>query len=169
LGLADIEHLLDWLQRSRGFLALSFATLAAAGCTPTFVAPPDPTPVLGAQLTSHAGGCADVRDGVTADGTPIILFQCHGSASQRWFIGRGQIAENFGSCLDVQGSAAIDGTAIILVTCDGRASQQWHVADGQIIGLGGKCLDSQGGGGADLTPLVLSQCSATPSQQWTIR
>lgn len=150
---------------------LGVAALAAVGCTTTFVAPPDPTPILGAQLISGAGGvaCADVRDGVTADGTPIVLFQCHGSASQRWFIGRGQIAENFGSCLDVEGSASIEGAAIILVTCNGRPSQQWRVVDGHIIGLGSKCLDSKRGGDADLTPLILSQCRSIPSQLWTIQ
>jgi cytochrome c len=151
------------------FLGVSFVSLAAVGCTTTFVAPPDPTPVLGAQLLSGAGGCADVRDGVTADGTPIVLFECHGSPSQRWFIGRGQIAENFGSCLDVQGSKGVEGAAVILVTCNGRASQQWRVVDGQIIGLEGKCLDSQGGGGTDLRPLILSECRPTPSQRWTIQ
>jgi hypothetical protein len=85
------------------------------------------------------------RDGETADGTPIVLFQCHGSPNQRWFIGRGQISENYGSCLDVQGSEAVDDAAIILVTCNGRPSQQWRVIDGQIIGLGNKCLDSKDG------------------------
>jgi hypothetical protein len=153
----------------RRYVGLGIASLAAAGCTTSFVVPPDPTPLLGAQLLSSAGGCADVRDGVTADGTPIVLFQCHGSPSQRWFVGRGQIAENFGSCLDVQGSAGVAGAAVILVTCNGRASQQWRVVDGQIIGLQGKCLDSQGGGATDVTPLVLSECRRTPSQRWTIQ
>lgn len=148
---------------------LIIATLAAAGCTATYVAPPDPIPVLGAQILSSAGGCVDVRDGVTADGTPIVLFQCHGSPNQRWFIGRGEIAENFGSCLDVQGGAGVDGAEIILVTCNGRPSQQWRVIDGQIIGLGNKCLDSKDGGAADLTPLVLSECRASQSRWWTIQ
>jgi hypothetical protein len=157
------------ITKAAGLLGLSITTLAAAGCAATYVAPPDPTPVLGAQILASAGGCIDVRDGVTADGTPIVLFQCHGSPNQRWFIGRGEIAENYGSCLDVQGSASVDGAAIILVTCNRRPSQQWRVIDGQIIGLGNKCLDSKDGGAADLTPLVLSECRATPSQTWTIR
>ena len=151
-------------------LGMSVIALAAVGCTTsTYVVPPDPTPVLGAQILSSAGGCVDVRDGVTADGTPIVLFQCHGSPDQRWFIGRGEIAENFGSCLDVQGGAAVDGAGIILVTCNGRPSQQWRVIDGQIVGLGNKCLDSKDGSAADLTPLILSECRPTPSQRWTIQ
>ena len=149
-------------------VGLWLGALGAAGCATTFVAPPDPTPVLGAQILSSAGGCVDVQDGMTADGTPIVLFQCHGSPNQRWFIGHGQISESFGSCLDVQGSAAVDGASIILVTCNGRASQQWRVVDGQIVGLGNKCLDSKDGRAADGTALVLSACSPAISQRWAI-
>jgi alpha-N-acetylglucosaminidase len=144
-------------------------TIAAAGCAATIVVPPDPTPVLGAELLSNAGGCVDVLDGQTADGTPIDLFQCHGSPNQRWFIGRGQISENFGSCLDVQGGAGVDGAPIILVTCNGRPSQQWRVIDGQIVGLGNMCLDSKDGGTAEPTSVILSVCRPTPSQRWTIQ
>jgi Ricin-type beta-trefoil lectin domain len=157
------------LSRVTRLLGLGLTALASAACATTFVVPPDPTPVLGAQVLSGAGGCMDVLDGMTADGTPIDLFQCHGSPNQRWFIGRGQISENFGSCLDVQGSAGVDGAAIILVTCNGRPSQQWRVIEGQIVGLGNKCLDSKDGGAADLTPLVLSECRPTLSQRWTIQ
>jgi hypothetical protein len=84
------------------FLGLSFVSLAAVGCTTTFVAPPDPTPVLGAQLLSSVGGCADVRDGVTADGTPIIL-------------------------LDSEGGAGTDLTPLILSECRRTPSQQWTI------------------------------------------
>jgi hypothetical protein len=149
-----------------------FAWLAivAAGCaTTTVVLPPDPEPVLGAQILSGVGGCVDVRDGVTADGTPIVLFQSHGSPNQRWFIGRGEIEENFVSCIDVQGGAGAAGSAIILVTCNGSPSQHWRVAEGQIIGIGDKCLDAGNGASADLTTLTLADCKGMPSQKWTIQ
>lgn len=156
------------MPRPMSSATLLIASAVGAGCTTTLVLPPDPTPVLGAQLLANSGGCVDVRDGVTADGTPIVLFQCHGSPNQRWFIGHGRIAENYGSCMDVQGSAAVDGAAIVLVTCNGRPSQQWRVLDGRIIGIGDKCLDSADGGSADLTPLILAECTGAPSQRWTI-
>jgi hypothetical protein len=155
--------------RAPRLLGMGVTALAAAGCATSFVVPPDPVPVLGAQILSSAGGCVDVRDGITADGTPIVLVQCHGSPNQRWFIGRGEIAANFGSCLDVQDSAGVDGAAIILVACNGRPSQQWRVIEGQIIGLGNKCLNPQDGGAAEATPLILSECRPTPSQRWTIQ
>jgi hypothetical protein len=149
---------------------LGLLVILSAGCTtPTVVLPPDPTPVLGAQIVSSLGGCVDVRDGVTADGTPIGLVQCHGSPNQRWFIGRGEIEENFGSCIDVQGGAGAAGSAIILVTCNGSPSQHWRVAEGQIIGIGDKCLDAGNGASADLTTLTLADCKGMPSQKWTIQ
>jgi Ricin-type beta-trefoil lectin domain len=151
------------------YLAASLAILMAGCTTATVVVPPDPTPMLGAQIMSGMGECIDVRDGVTADGTPIVLVQCHGSPNQRWFIGQGEIEENYGSCLDVQGSAGIAGSPIILVTCNGRPSQQWRVVEGRIMGIGDKCLDAGGGAAADLTPLTLADCQATAGQKWTIQ
>jgi hypothetical protein len=64
---------------------LCVAVIALPACTTaTYVAGPDPIPVIGAQLIGTEGGCADVQDGGTADGTPVNLFHCHGSTNQRW-------------------------------------------------------------------------------------
>jgi alpha-N-acetylglucosaminidase len=120
--------------------------------------------------TDRQGGrCVDARDGQTADGTPLVVVQCHGSPNERWFIKGGVISESFGSCIDVLGSAPIDGTAIVLINCTGTFSQQWSIRDGQIVGLGDKCLTETGGISADQTPLILVTCNANPGQLWTIR
>jgi hypothetical protein len=149
---------------------LCFALAALPGCTATtYVSVPDPLPVIGAQFVGANGECIDVRDGATADGSPIIVFQCHGSPNERWFIKSGVIAENFGSCLDVQGSAPIDGAPIILVTCSGTLSQQWSVVDGQIVGLSGKCIAESGGSSSNLTPLILVGCTSAPGSHWVVR
>jgi cytochrome c len=153
----------------KSLLMVGFVALAFPACTTTVVSGPDPVPLIGAQVIASSGACADLRDGVTVDGTPIVLFHCHGSPNQRWFVRNGGISESFGSCLDVQGSAATEGAPIILVTCNGSPSQQWGISNGQIIGIGGKCLDAMGGGTMDLTPLILSGCKVTPSQQWTVQ
>jgi hypothetical protein len=142
---------------------------ALSGCTATYVAVPDPIPVIGAQLIGRAGECVDARDGQTADGTPLVVVQCHGSPNERWFIKSGVISESFGSCIDVQGSAQDDGSPIVLVACTGSLTQQWSVRDGQIIGLGNKCITETGGISADQTPLILFACNANPGQLWTIR
>jgi hypothetical protein len=153
--------------RSVGVFGL--VILGSSACTTTYVVPPDPIPVIGAQLVGRNGECVDVQDGGTADGTPIVVVQCHGSPNERWFIKNGVISENFGSCIDVQGSAPNDGSAIILVTCTGTQSQQWSIRDGQIVGIGNKCLTEIDGISADQTPLILFICNANPSQLWTVR
>src|ERR1700744_1140897 len=151
----------------RPALALVAGVLAA--CTSTYVALPDPIPVIGAQVIGRERECVAAQDGQTADGTPLVVVQCHGSPNERWFIKSGVISESFGSCIDVQGSSPIDGAPIILVNCTGTFSQQWSIRDGQIVGLGSKCVTEAGGISADQTPLVLSSCNANPGQMWTIR
>lgn len=149
-------------------MLLAGATVVSA-CTTTYVPGPDPIPVIGAQIIGLGGSCVDVRDGETADGTPIVVFHCHGSPNERWFIAQGHISESFGSCVDVQGAAAVDGSPIILVVCNGSPSQQWKISDGRVIGIGDKCLDMAGGSAADLTPLNLVACTNAPSQKWSVQ
>src|ERR1700722_12532143 len=148
---------------------LGCAAGALTACNATYVAGPDPIPVIGAQLIGRAGECVDAQDGQTSDGTPLVVVQCHGSPNERWFIKSGVISESFGSCIDVQGSAPTDGAPIILVNCTGTFSQQWSIRDGQIVGLGNKCVTETGGISADQTPLILSICNANPGQLWAIR
>jgi Ricin-type beta-trefoil lectin domain len=153
------------------FIAMNALVIAAlpACSTDTYVSVPDPIPVIGAQIMGSSGECIDAQDGLTADGTPIVVFQCHGSPNERWFIRSGVISESFGSCLDVQGSAPIEAAPIILVTCNGAPSQRWSISNGQIVGLGGKCIVETGGSSADETPLMLSGCAAPPSRPWTVQ
>jgi Ricin-type beta-trefoil lectin domain len=123
-----------------------------------------------AQLVGSSGSCADIQQGNTADGTPMILFHCHGSPNQNWVISNGTINGTSGVCLDVMGSVARDGAQIIIVQCNGRPSQKWQVLNGQIVGLGGKCLDTQAGSSDDRTPLVLNTCAAgVGGQIWSIQ
>jgi cytochrome c len=143
--------------------ALFISILALMGSLATRAA-------VAAQIVGAGGSCADIQQGNTADGTPMILFHCHGSPNQNWVISNGTINGTSGLCLDVLGSTARDGAQIIVVQCNGRASQKWQVLNGQIIGLGGKCLDTQGGGTDDRTPLILNKCApGTGGQIWTIQ
>lgn len=148
---------------------LAVLAWGASACTTTFVVPPDPTPLIGAQLIGRNGECADVQDGGTADGTPVVVVQCHGSPNERWFVKGGAISENYGSCLDVQGGAPTEGAPIVLVTCTGTLSQQWRISAGQIVGIGNKCLTEPADKTSDQTPLVLSSCNTNPGQLWTVR
>ena len=99
------------------------------------------TPAEAAQLVNSSGACADIQRGDTSDGTPMMLFHCHGSPNQNWILTGGTVTGENGVCLDVSGSVPKDGTPIIVVQCNGRPSQKWQVVNGQVVGLGGKCLD----------------------------
>jgi hypothetical protein len=129
------------------------------------------TPIArGAQLLSSSGACADIPQNDTNDGTPMILFHCHGTPNENWVLSGGTISGENGVCLDILGSQPKEGAQIIIVQCNGRPSQRWQVIGGQVIGLGNKCLDLQGGSTADRTPLVLATCRASsPTQQWTFQ
>ena len=150
-------------------LLAALGLLALLGCTTTFIVPSDPVPVIGAQLIGRDGECVDVQDGGTADGTPIVVVQCHGSPNQRWFVKNGAISENYGSCLDVQNFSPADGSPVVLSACNGAASQQWSISNGKIVGLVNKCLTEAGGSSVDQTPLILSECNSAPGQLWTVR
>jgi hypothetical protein len=113
--------------------------------------------------------CVDIPHQQATDGTPVSLFNCHGSPNQQWTIANGQITGMSGVCLDIMGSAANDGAQIIIVHCNGRDSEKWTFANGQIIGIGGKCLDVAGGNPRDRATLILASCTSSPSQQWSVQ
>jgi hypothetical protein len=113
--------------------------------------------------------CIDIPHQQTDDGTPVSLFNCHGSPNQQWTISNGQITGMSGVCLDVMGSAPKDGAQIIIVHCNGRDSEKWAIANGQIVGIGGKCLDVVGGSAQDHAALIIATCASSPSQQWSVQ
>jgi Ricin-type beta-trefoil lectin domain len=128
------------------------------------------TPAHAAQIAiTNSVECVDIPRGQAVDGTPLSLFNCHGSPNQQWTIADGQITGMSGVCLDVMGGAANDGAQVIIVHCNGRASEKWTLANGQIVGIGGKCLDVAGGNPQDHAILIISSCSSSPSQQWSMQ
>jgi len=128
------------------------------------------TPAHAAQIViTNSVECVDIPHGQAIDGTPLSLFNCHGSPNQQWTIANGQITGLSGVCLDVMGSVPNEGAQVIIVHCNGRASEKWTLANGQIVGIGGKCLDVAGGNAQDHATLIISSCSSSPSQQWSIQ
>jgi hypothetical protein len=113
--------------------------------------------------------CIDIPHQQTDDGTPLSLFNCHGSPNQQWTIANGQITGMSGTCLDVMGSAPNDGAQVIIVHCNGRDSEKWTLANGQIVGIGGKCLDVAGGAAQDHAALIIATCTSSHSQQWSVQ
>jgi hypothetical protein len=102
----------------KSVLAVGFLVAASLGFT---------VPCNAAQLIGIGGQCLDVQGDGTADGTPIIMFHCHGSGNQQWIFNNGVILGSSGKCLDVEGGGTADGTPIILYHCHSGPNQQWSV------------------------------------------
>src|ERR1700755_1962080 len=60
-------------------------------------------PSRAAQLVSRSGSCADIQLNDTNDGTPMILFHCHGTPNENWTLTGGTLSGENGVCLDVLG------------------------------------------------------------------
>jgi alpha-galactosidase len=126
------------------------------------------TAVPTGQLTGNGAKCADVTQSGTADGTPVILYTCAGTANQRWTLGSDHTVRSLGKCLTADGTTA--GTRATLASCSGAATQAWTpAADGTLRSSTGLCLDVQGGGAADNTPLEIWNCGTLQvNQTWSL-
>ena len=126
----------------------------------------------------HSGKCADVSDKSTADGRPVLQWDCNwGLNQQYWFkdVGGGAVqivARHSGKCLSANGASTDDGAAIVQNACGTDPSQQWKLQSTgtafAVVGQGsGKCLDvadkSTGNGAA----LIQWTCNGGSNQTWT--
>ncbi|GAA2491496.1 RICIN domain-containing protein [Actinocorallia cavernae] len=103
------------------------------------------------QVEAANGKCLDVQGGGTADGTPVQIYTCNGSAAQQWKFwgsydgGYALYNAKAQKCLDVKGAADANGTKIQVWTCNGTAAQQWQFdvrAAGELRNAAtDKCLD----------------------------
>jgi len=122
----------------------------------------------GGAVTGLAGKCLDVEASGTADGTPVQLYTCNGTAAQQWtFAGDGSVRA-LGKCLDVANGATTDGTAVRLWTCNGSAAQKWVLssANDLVNPQANKCLDVPWANSADGTNLQIVTCSGNAAQKW---
>ena len=82
------------------------------------------------ELTVYSGDsrrCLDASGNGTANGTPVIIWTCHGGTNQKWNRnGDGTITNvQSGLCLEVSGSATANGALVQLWSCTGGTNQRW--------------------------------------------
>ncbi|MEW2103285.1 ricin-type beta-trefoil lectin domain protein [Streptomyces cellulosae] len=139
---------------------LVHAALASGGVTRT-----------AAFRSGIPGKCVDVRAAATADGTPVQLYTCNGTAAQRWTYvpGEGGTLRALGRCLDVSGGGTANGTKVQLWQCNGTGAQRWIPGpDSSLVNpRSGRCLDDPGSSTADGTQLQIWDCNRTAAQRWT--
>jgi hypothetical protein len=137
-------------------------------------APGNPGGCVTALANDHiegiGGKCIDDERGVTDSGNKIQLWDCNGSAAQRWtYTAAHEIKGIAGKCLDVTDGAATPGTPIQLFDCNGSASQQWTRTRARtFVGKGNLCLDAQGGRSANGTQIELWTCNGTAQHMWSV-
>lgn len=124
-----------------------------------------------AEIRGIGGKCLDAAGFSSADGTPVILWSCHGGENQQWAVHpNGLITGIGGKCLDAEGFSSADGTRIILWSCHGGDNQRWEITNNrEILGTGNKCLDATGFSSADGTPVILWSCHGGENQKWNAR
>ena len=122
------------------------------------------------EIRSIMGRCLDVAGGVNANRTNVQIFDCNGTASQRWFVNpRNEIRSIMGRCLDVVGGVNANRTNVQIFDCNGTASQRWFVnARNEIRNVMGRCLDMAGGVNANRTNVQIFDCNGTGSQGWSL-
>ncbi len=146
---------------------LSFlAALAAFALTSGQDAHADTTVLIGAKDNF----CLDVKDGGTANGTQVQLWQCSGSDNaQVWKLSNGAIKAANGKCLDLTNGGG-NGTKLQLYTCSGGPNQQWAF-NGSAIQNSAKnlCLDVTDGAYQNGTLIQAYQCDwrSTGNQVWS--
>ncbi|WP_307853746.1 family 16 glycosylhydrolase [Streptomyces tagetis] len=81
----------------------------------------------GGAIRGLAGKCVDVAAANSANGTPVQLYDCNGTAAQQWAVGSDGTIRALGKCLDVASGGTADGTPVQLWDCNGSAAQRWVV------------------------------------------
>ncbi|WP_327316565.1 ricin-type beta-trefoil lectin domain protein [Streptomyces sp. NBC_01235] len=129
-------------------------------------------PVPGAIIIGQASNrCIDVTDaqnGKGKDGTPLQLWDCAGSANQKWIFGKDGTVRSLGLCMDVAWGSRDDGAVIQLANCSGNPAQQFVLSkDLDLVNpQANKCVDAKDNGTGNGTKLQLWTCSGTPNQKW---
>ncbi|RAJ85042.1 ricin-type beta-trefoil lectin protein [Streptomyces sp. PsTaAH-137] len=128
-----------------------------------------PAPTGGA-IRGLAGKCVDVAAANSANGTPVQLYDCNGTAAQQWTVGSDGTIRALGKCLDVNSGGTADGTPVQLYDCNGTAAQKWVVSSAKDIvnPQANKCLDVTGNNSANGTRLQIWTCSGGANQKWTV-
>ncbi|MFE0653375.1 ricin-type beta-trefoil lectin domain protein [Streptomyces sp. NPDC059534] len=127
-------------------------------------------PTTSGPITGIGGACVDVAGAKTANGTPIQLYRCNGTAAQRWTLAADGTIRALGKCLDVTSAGTAEGTPVQLWDCNGTEAQRWTANSVREIvnPRSDKCLAPARRSSADGTRLRICTCTGTPNQKWTV-
>ncbi|MFB7935589.1 RICIN domain-containing protein [Streptomyces sp. NPDC056049] len=128
--------------------------------------------------------CATPQGGATANGTPLTVWPCTGSESQRWAHVDGLLVhKESGKCMTPQGNAAsTNGTLLTLWTCNTNSDiQRFTFVNGGYVNTWGKAITPKGNSFESGVWLTLWTKEAPPNpddpstvsrgdvQEWTVK
>lgn len=121
-------------------------------------------------VTGSGGKCLDVRYGNRANGTPVQIWDCNGSAPQQWTVDQDRNLRALGSCLDVAGGGPANGTPVQLWACNDSPAQEWVAQpDGSLRNpQSGKCLDIPSNDTTNGRQLQIWECNGSAPQKWNV-
>ncbi|HWS39321.1 MAG TPA: beta-1,3-glucanase family protein [Actinoplanes sp.] len=128
-----------------------------------------PPPTTGnAVISNWNNKCLDVPNGDFSDGVQVQMWNCNGTAAQKWEATGGTLKTGNNKCLDVAWGSTANGAAIQIANCSGNAAQQWVLsAAGDLVNpQANKCLDIAAWNGNDGAPLNLWDCVGGLNQKW---
>ncbi|MFF3056612.1 lectin [Streptomyces sp. NPDC057909] len=133
--------------------------------------PSGPTGTSGV-FSGPAGKCLDVAGGSSADGTAVQLYDCNGSAAQRWTVAADGSIQALGSCLDVTSASTANGAKVQLYTCNGSSAQRWtyNSSTGDVVNTAAdKCLDITDQSTANGARAQIWTCTGAANQKWHLQ
>jgi poly(3-hydroxybutyrate) depolymerase len=126
--------------------------------------PPPPPPTTFRLRGESSGRCVDVTGANSANGTQLIVWDCHTNTNQQ-FAQSGQALQVLGKCLDAPNNAA-SGARVQIWDCHGGANQQWNItSSGTITSVQtGLCLGVTGT--ANNAAVNVATCDNGANQRW---
>ncbi|TXL87016.1 glycosyl hydrolase family protein [Streptomyces sp. IB2014 016-6] len=124
----------------------------------------------GGSITGLGGKCLDVAAANPANGTPVQLYDCNGSAAQQWSRGANDSLRALGKCLDVKDNSTANGAQLQLWDCAGTGNQRWAVSGANdVVNIqADKCMDVTGGAATNGARAQLWTCTGAANQKWSV-
>lgn len=133
------------------------------------------------RLAADPSKCIDVKSSNTANGTPIQLHDCNGTAAQQWTIFNGYLKSGLDDtkCLVLNNNSFAEGTPAVLWDCSSASidteHKRWAPAldalKYPVIRLKkdkAKCIDVKGGSTSNNANIQLWGCNGNESQDWVL-
>ncbi|MGW3594939.1 ricin-type beta-trefoil lectin domain protein, partial [Streptomyces sp. NPDC005167] len=102
----------------------------------------------------------------------VQLYDCNGSAAQRWTVAADGSIQALGSCLDVTSASTANGAKVQLYTCNGSSAQRWtyNSSTGDVVNTAAdKCLDITDQSTANGARAQIWTCTGAANQKWHLQ